>query len=360
MADTDGGPLPLQGNDSEPGAAPRNRKSHRLAFIAMGLVLGTFAVAIGGIVWVGMSVVNEIGHIEDPFEALPEEERPEVVEESGTTVLLAGTDRRSDSPTTGSKAKALPWVYGAQRSDTIMLVHLTADGERGYVVSIPRDSWIDIPGKGQAKANAAFSWGGPSLFVETIEDLTDIRIDHVAVVDWAGLTALVDALGGITLEFPSDTVGGDLSWPAGTSTLSGDEVLEYVGERYRLSNGEFGRIQRQHASLRAMADAVLKQNVFTSPAATLDAARAIARSLTVDDSLGVRKILEIGLQAKNLRPSNITYVTLPNKGSAQVGDQSVVLLDTKKLDGFFTAVKEDSLEQWIERRGASVTSKTVN
>jgi LCP family protein required for cell wall assembly len=363
MADTHEDVLPMHEDDS-PSASPRRRKSHRTLLIALGLLLAVLAVAVAGAAWVGQSVFGELGTIEDPFEALVEADRPAIVEsevtEPGTTFLLAGTDRRSEVPTTGSQAEAPSWIYGAQRSDTIMLVHLTGDGERAYVVSIPRDSWIDIPRRGQDKANAAFSYGGPSLFVETIEDLTDVRVDHVAVVDWSGLVGLVDALGGVELTFSTETVGRGSTWPPGTHTLSGEEVLDYVGERYRLPNGEFGRIQRQQAVLRSIAEGLISQDVLASPATALATARAVTRSLSVDETLGLKDIVQLALKGKDLRPSDVTYVTVPNKGSGQVGDQSVVFLKTDQLEGFFTALKKGELERWIEKNGASVTGKTIS
>lgn len=359
MSDSHGDLLPLASSEEEGVVPPHRKRSRRTLFVALGLIVGVLAIATASVAWVGWSVVGELGHVEDPFVALPEDKRPAVAESKGATFLLAGTDRRSNVPTTGSGAEAPAWVYGAQRSDTIMLVHLTNDGERGYVVSVPRDSWIDIPGHGKAKANAAFSWGGPALFVEAIEKLTDIRIDNVAVVDWSGLIGLVDALGGVEMTFASETVGKGHTWSAGTHTLTGEEVLDFVSERYRLSNGEFGRIQRQQAILRSIANSLMSQDVLASPATALATAKAITASLSVDESLGMKDIVQLALRAKDLRPRDITYVTVPHKGNGWVDDQSVVFLDTAKLDGFFAAVKADKLEQWIEKNGASVTKKTV-
>lgn len=364
MADTHQDLLPLHEDDDATSTSPRRRKTRRTLLIALGLLLAVLALAVAGAAWVGQSVFGELGTIEDPFEELVEADRPAVVEteevEPGTTFLLAGTDRRSEVPTTGSQAKAPSWIYGAQRSDTIMLVHLTADGERAYVVSIPRDSWIDIPRRGQDKANAAFSYGGAPLFVETIEDLTDVRVDHVAVVDWSGLVGLVDALGGVELTFETDTVGSGRTWSAGTHTLSGEEVLDYVSERYRLPNGEFGRIQRQQAVLRSIAGGLFSRDVLSSPATALATAKAITRSLSVDETLGLKDMVALAMKGKDLRPQDVTYVTVPNKGSGWVGDQSVVFLKIDQLDGFFTALKKGELEKWIEKHGASVTGKTVN
>ena len=122
-------------------------------------------------------------------------------------VLVVGTDRRSDVPTTGSDARAAAWVPGAQRSDALMILHISADR------AVRRSSRSRVtpgstcPGYGMNKINAAFSFAGPSLTIQTVELLTSVRIDHLAVIDWSGFEALIDAVGGIDVTVP-ETVDG--------------------------------------------------------------------------------------------------------------------------------------------------------
>src|SRR5690606_23003800 len=110
------------------------------------------------------------------------------------------------------------------RSDTMMVIHVPADRKSIGLVSIPRDSWVQVPGHGPAKINAAFAWGGPALAVETVENLTDVRIDHVGVIDWEGFKRITDTLGGVTITIP-ETVTDPYrkrTWHAGTQKMDGE------------------------------------------------------------------------------------------------------------------------------------------
>ena len=303
----------------------------------------------------------------DAFD-IPEELRPQIEPEPGTdevaqtgmTFLLAGTDRNAAELTTGEEAEAPTWLPGAQRSDAIMVAHLTEDGENAYVVSIPRDSWVDIPGYGLNKVNAAFSFGGPSLYVQTIEQLTDTRIDHLAVIDWNGLIGLVDVLGGVTLTFSEETVARSRTWPAGTHTLNGEEVRDYVGERYRLPRGDFDRVERQQNVMRALAVQLISSGTLRDPGQALSVAQESRRLVTVDDSLTIPRMVDVALSARDLQPDNVTYLTVPTTGTGFEGDQSVVYLDQAAQDSFWEAFRTDSLDEWLETNNARVTPETVN
>jgi LCP family protein required for cell wall assembly len=357
--------LPLREDDPDERRRER-RRSRRVLVVALLLLALPVALVVGGAWFVGSSLDGSVDRIPGAFD-IPESERPQQPEpgskerpQVGTTFLLAGTDRRSEELTTGEGAAAPSWLPGAQRSDAIMLAHVTEDGDRAYVVSIPRDSWVDIPGYGPNKVNAAFSFGGPSLYVQTIEQLTDTRINHLAVIDWTGLTQLVDALGGVDLTFTTETVARDRTWPAGTHTLSGEEVLAYVGERYALPRGDFDRVERQQAVIRSLGQKLISQGVLTNPTQALDVARAVAQAVSVDESLDVTGMVRLALASRGLRPDDITFMTVPTAGVGFEGSQSVVYLDQARQDGFWRAFRTDRLEQWVERNGARTTPDTVS
>ncbi len=333
------------------------RRSRRVLVVALLLLAVPIALVVGGAWFVGSRLDGSVDRIPDAFD-LPSSQRPPP--SAGTTVLLAGTDRRSDVATTGDEAGAPSWLPGEQRSDAIMLAHVTEDGERAYVVSIPRDSWVDIPGYGRNKINAAFSFGGPSLYVQTIEQLTDTRIDHLAVIDWAGLTQLVDALGGVDLTFTTETVARGRTWPAGTHTLSGQEVLDYVGERYALPRGDFDRVERQQAVIRSLGEKLISRGVLTRPAQALDVATAVTQAVSVDETLNPTSIVRLALASRGLRPESVTFMTAPTVGVGMEGSQSVVYLDEPKQDSFWQAFRTDRLERWIERNAARTTPETVS
>ena len=120
------------------------------------------------------------------------------------------------------------WEAGAQRTDAIMLVHLAADRKSAAAISIPRDSWVPIPGYGEAKINAAFSYGGPALMIRTVEDLTGVRIDHFAVTDFESFEALTDSLDGVEITVPdANAAGGTLVIPGHGRIADHAEVAYY-------------------------------------------------------------------------------------------------------------------------------------
>ena len=218
-------------SDDESARRRRRRLGRRALLVAIGVLAVLALVAGGGTYLVVDRVTGDIDRIPQVFDPIPEEQRPQkpTADEPGAdglTFLLAGLDRRSDVPTTGTEAEAEAWRPGEARTDAVLVVHVTGDRDEAYVVSIPRDSWVDIPGRGPNKINAAYSLGGPTLFVQTVEQLTDLRIDHLAVVDWHGFRNLTDAVGGVTLTFDQEVVARGRTFPPGTHTLSGEEALD--------------------------------------------------------------------------------------------------------------------------------------
>lgn len=317
------------------------------------VVLTTLLVVfVGGTYLAANLVTRDIERIPNAFADISEAERPEKPAAGpaaeGMTFLLAGTDRRSDVQTTGEGAEAPTWIRGGQRSDAIMLVHVTGDRKQAYVISIPRDSWVEIPGKGFNKINAAFSLGGPSLYVRTIEQLTGIRIDHLGVVDWAGFTSLIDAVGGVELTFNEDVQARGKTIPAGTHLLSGEEALDYVGERKALERGDFDRIQRQQNVMRAVMSDLLSSDTLGSPTKVAGVASSISDSVSLDDQLSTTSMMSLAVSMRDIRSRDVIFVTAPVKGVGMEGSQSVVYLDQEQLPGFWAAVREDRLPVYLE------------
>ncbi|MFR9754713.1 LCP family protein, partial [Streptomyces sp. TR06-5] len=182
--------------------APRLRKVLVWTLAAALLLLGASA---GYGWWRADRAADSVARIPHALPDLPERQQPPPAD--GVTFLLVGLDTRSPVPTTGEAAQAPAWRVGASRSDTMMLFHLSGDRSDATVVSLPRDTWTDIPGHGRAKLNAAYSWGGPALAVRTVQDLTGVRVDHLAVVDWNGFRSLTDAVGGVDVTVARDVPG---------------------------------------------------------------------------------------------------------------------------------------------------------
>lgn len=329
----------------------RIARNTRRALAGLGvcmLLLGL--VAVGAMAYLHHQL-DEVDRIDGVFEGLgPRPARPtEGPGAHALNLLLLGTDRRSELATTGSEARSAEWLPGAQRSDAMMLVHLDADRDEVTVISLPRDSWVDVPGYGPAKINAAFSYGGPSLAVRTVEQLTGVRIDHLAVVDWEGFRELTDAVGGITVEVPDTVVDSarGITWTAGQHELDGQQALDYVGQRYGLPGGDLDRVRRQQVVLATLAEESLEMR--SSPGLALDFVGMLTRHVSVDDEWSNREMTSLAWSLRDVGRDDVRYLTAPVSGLGWEGAQSVVRLDRSAGKSLWTAVRTDRLDAWVDR-----------
>ncbi|MCW8378924.1 LCP family protein [Streptomyces justiciae] len=321
-------------------ARSRRRLLRTTLICVLGAILALAGVAVGGVWWTTDHYGDQVTRIPDAFPTGPRPSKPKA-HDGGTTFLLAGVDSRSKRPTTGNDATAELWRYGAQRSDTLMLVHLSGDEHSAYTMSIPRDSWVPIPGHGSAKVNAAFSWGGPPLLIRTVEQLTGTRIDHFGVVDWHGFKALTNAVGGVRITVPTAAYDPEQHrhFAAGTSTMNGDEALAYVRQRHGLPGGELDRIKRQQQFLRSMVGAIRSEVSITDPLGTARMIDAITRTVSVDDRMSNSDLRDLVLGLRHLTASDATFRTAPIVRSQMIDGQYTLILDRAALRANWRAVE---------------------
>jgi LCP family protein required for cell wall assembly len=302
-------------------------------------VLALAGVAVGGVWWATNHYGDQVTRIPHAFPTGPRPSRP-AGHDDGTTFLLAGVDTRSKRPTTGTDARARLWTYGAQRSDTLMLVHLVPGKSSAHVISIPRDSWVPIPGHGSAKINAAFSWGGPPLLVQTVEQLTGARIDHFGVIDWHGFRALTDAVGGVPVTIDQNSYDTETHhrFTAGTHLMNGEEALAYVRQRHGIPGGDLGRIQHQQQFLRAMVGRVRGHVSITDPLGTARMLDAVTRTISVDDHMTNGDLRDLVVSLRNLGAADTRFTTAPVVTSGWEGRQSVLFLDQGALRAQWRAI----------------------
>src|SRR3954469_23927263 len=143
-----------------------------------------------------------------------------------------------------------------------MIARCSADRQHAQLISIPRDSWVDIPGHGMNKINASYAFGGPSLLIQTVEQLTEVRIDHYVAIDFDGIAEVTDALGGVDVEVAESTQNGPYTFTAGVNHISGEQARWYLGQRYGLAGGDFDRVKRQQQYLRAVFDKLFSSDTF--------------------------------------------------------------------------------------------------
>jgi LCP family protein required for cell wall assembly len=307
---------------------PRRRLRNRLLIGLVVVLLAVLGLGGGGLWWATDHYGDQVARIPHAF---PDGPRPEPSE--GTTFLLAGVDSRSPKPTTGDDAEAPLWKAGAQRSDTLMLVHLGPGEDAAYTVSIPRDSWVPIPGHGQAKINAAYSWGGPALLVQTVERLTEVRVDHFAVVDWHGFMALTDAVGGVPITVRENSYDYEQHkhFTAGTRTMNGEEALAYVRQRHGLPGGELDRIKRQQQFLRSLVGEIGADVRITDPLGVPRILDALTASVSVDDHLSNADLRNLVLGLRHLTAADASFTTAPIVRSDMIDGQYALIVDRNEL-----------------------------
>ncbi|MFJ4209614.1 LCP family protein [Paenarthrobacter sp. NPDC089675] len=285
--------------------------------------------------------------------AFPEEStRPQKTEPvNGTAamnILVMGSDTRgSDHVDLETNAAT------DQRSDTLMLVHVPADRKNVYAVSLMRDLWVNIPGKGESKINSALAYGGVPLVVQTVESLFQQRIDHVAMVDFEGFKGLTDALGGVEVDvkIPFAPASGPMKghyYAAGKQTLNGDEALAFVRERKSFSDGDYQRVRNQQAYLKSIMSKTIAKETLTNPVTVNNMVSAVSPFVSVDKGFDASAIGSLALSLKDLRPSNTVMFTLPTLGTGTSADgQSIVVADKTAIADIAAALSKDQLGSYV-------------
>lgn len=331
-------------------SARRARRRARL--IAAGLAVANIAVlGVAGATtlasWRQASYDRNIQRLHAALPAPPPTRQPLRPADPGQNWLLVGSDQRGAS--TPQK-----WRIGSAHSDTIMLLHLPEkEKERAYIVSIPRDSYVNVPGHGMSKINQSFALGGPLRLTETVQQLTGIHIDHFAAIDFHGFKEMTDALGGVEIElrYPVQDPTNDWSWPAGRNRLNGDDALHFVRERKGLPSADVDRVKRQHAFLKAMAEKAVSTGTLTNPVKLDQFMQAVSRAIAVDDTANIATLRGLTLRMARVGPEGITFVSVPVGGTAWVGKQNVALLDETLSKGLFEAIRKDEVGSFVERHG---------
>lgn len=252
--------------------------------------------------------------------------------------LLIGTDARgADDP---------------GRSDVLMVAHLSADRKNLYLISFPRDMWVPIPEHGMAKINAAYAYGGAALTAQTLEDLLDVRMDHAALIDFEGFSALTTAIGGVDVynKYASSSRGYD--FPEGTVHLEGDQALAYVRERQNLPHGDLDRAERQRDVVRAILAKVATPQVLGNPVALGEVMDTFSCHITVDSGLTNAHILDVSRELGFSGADGVRSLQVPIAGLGTSDDgQSIVLVDELGLEELGEALRADSMEDYLLTHG---------
>jgi LCP family protein required for cell wall assembly len=319
---------------------PPKKKSRRGRKIVLIVLVVLALVAGGGLLAGGLYYRSVEGSIDrvDAFNDVPEGTRPQKVADDAKNILILGSDSRDPENTSGT------------RSDTIILAHLPKGRGSAQLISIPRDLWVGVPkskdgqhGGRDAKINSAFAWGGIPLTVQTVEKYTGVRIDHVAIIDFAGFQQIVDALGGVEIDVEQSFTSihkPHRKFTKGPQTLDGAAALDYARERYAFRDGDFARMRHQQQLIKAVLDKAASGGLLTNPGRLNSFLQATADAVSVDKTMS---IFGTATELRHLRSGNLTFLTSPNKGSGRVGSESVVLDDPQKAKALYDAVRRDSV-----------------
>ena len=266
------------------------------------------------------------------------------------TVLLMGSDSRQGKDNRGYGKAG---VISGERSDTTILLHVSADRTHATAVSIPRDTLITLPkcttkdgktvGGYQGKFNEAFDIAGPGCTIKAVEELSGLNVDNFMMVDFGGFKRIVDAIGGVEICLATDVNDpkSGLKLSKGKHVVTGEEALAFVRARKTLGDGsDTSRIRRQQAFISSLSRQVLSSGTLLNPASLMGLLNAATQSLSADPQLAnIDNLKELALSMKDLRPGDITFVTMPWKPA---GDGANVLLNKKKAAPLFAAIKNDT------------------
>ncbi|MFJ8648985.1 LCP family protein [Streptomyces sp. NPDC093546] len=314
----------------------------------------TLSVLVLGVGGIGHAVVTSldtgIGRV-DPFRDM--KNRPSAGH--GTNILVVGTDGR-DKITPAEKMRYRLGGAGCRCTDTIMLVHISADRKRASTVSLPRDSYAEIPEhtdtrtgelhpKHPVKLNAAYAEGGPQLTVRTVEHMTGVKVDHYLEIDFTSFMRTVDAVGGVricTAKPMKDTYTG-LALPAGTHELNGGQALQYVRSRHIDGASDLGRMQRQQRFLAALIDRATSEGVLLNPVRFQEVVGSVLSSVRADEGFRTEEMLALAKAMRGFKAASSEFTSVPvAQASFPVkGLGSTVRWDPVKSKKLFRALRED-------------------
>jgi LCP family protein required for cell wall assembly len=336
-------------NSADPGStlSPGHHRPtmHRRRGLRITLVsLASFVLLIGAVVGGGYAFVNHmvgsVQRIPVNFAKLDAASLPAGSSHHGgaMTVLITG---KGIGPTGGGS------VSERSSSGLIMLLHINADHQAGGVVSIPPDAIVRIPGHGRAPINQALVFGGPSLLVQTVEQLTHVQIDHYARIDFAHVDNVVNVVGGVNVILPETTTSFGHTFHVGVNHLNGLTALYYARQP---SLTEEGRVLRQQSLIRAVLHKLADKHLLTNPITMYHVLKALIGMLTVDSNFSNSELESLATELGGLNSGAGTFVTAPEH---MIGGQDY--LDRVISRQLWAAIRHDSIAAFAKKYPFTVT-----
>lgn len=335
---------PIWVEDDRPRRRRDGRRGHPVLRGIMIVLIGLLVIAIGYGGYYFFRVNSAMDSMDRVETMMPSaENRPPAAtpapdaQNAPLSYVLIGSDSR------GGDEQGL--------SDVLMVAYLSGDREALYLVSFPRDMWVEIPGHGESKINAAHSLGGPALTVETMESLLNTRMDHAVGIDFKGFIELTTVLGGVTVHNDYESAVGPYYWPVGEITIEGDEALAYVRNR-DLPGGDLTRSEHQRRVLSAMIDEVASAGMLANPARMGEFLDEAAGTVTVDGGLSNDKIYGVARSLGFNGSAGVKSLQAPIAGDGTSADgQAILLVDWARLDELAKAMQTDTMADYFAKYG---------
>jgi LCP family protein required for cell wall assembly len=302
------------------------RRGRRIALILGTAVIVLIAGAAGTYLWLNGKLNRSV--------TLPATS----LTSAGTNWLITGSDSRAGLSRAEIDALHVGFDEGTLNSDSIMLLHMGSG--RPVLISIPRDSYVDIPGHGWNKMNAALAYGGASLLIQTVESVTGLKIDHYMGIGFGGLVAVVNQIGGVPICLKTainDSYSG-VHLSAGCHNLNGDQALAFVRDRHSFATEDLQRIQDQRVFLSALLHKATSPGVYLNPFTSLPFGSTAASSMSVDKGTS---LLDLVHAASALRDPQTGTVPVTNSNYVTSAGDSVLWNKTRATE-LFNALKNDS------------------
>ncbi|WP_234416108.1 MULTISPECIES: LCP family protein [unclassified Actinomyces] len=316
----------------EPPSPPtRKRRHHPLRWVAAVLVL-LLALVGARVAWLAHDVNSKLQRVEALSGA---DDTP------GETWLIVGSDSRADGAVVDNTEGA--------RSDSIMLLH-KAPGGQASLTSLPRDTFVEIPGYGGNKINAAYSYGGPTLLVATVEQLTGLTVDHYVEVSMGGVSSMVDAVGGINvcLDYDVNDADSGLVWDTSQGEcqdVDGEKALAYSRMRKSDPTGDIGRGLRQRAVISAVVSKAVSTSTLTSFSQQDTLVNAGTQALVVDQDASMVDLGQMLLAFRSASNAGLTGAPpIASLDYEPGGIGAAVLLEDTTAPGFFGKLREGTLQ----------------
>lgn len=312
-----------------PGGPPPSTRLRRSAWRPVIAVLVLILIAViawpVGVLWWASGKITHVDALSDSA-ATP-----------GVTYLLAGSDERDEASQIADGSEG-------RRSDTILLLHKASNGQAS-LVSLPRDSYVEIPGNGKSKLNASYAWGGEKLLVQTVEQLSGLHVDHYIEIGMSGFKDIVDAVGGVELclDYEVDDPYSGLSWPGGCNVADGTRALAFSRMRYQDPLGDIGRGNRQRQVVSAVLDKAFSSDTLWSPRRQVELSGAGAHAVQTDPNTSAFDLGRVGLAVRKATKDGLTGAPPISTMALPTAAGVAVELDPERIGTFFEKMTNGTL-----------------